>query len=109
MFEQETESGGRLAVRYPMPVIHDEGDSVVVVVYLVNQRCQNVAGRIVAMLFEHLSNDAARAGRIIRIDSSRCAKNHTALLSSSSTVSQATATPSRMRSSRHWAARVLLP
>ena len=51
----------------------------------------------------------ARAGRIIRIDSSRCAKNHTALLSSSSTVSQATATPSRMRSSRHWAARVLLP
>ena len=44
VFEQETESGGRLAVRYPMPVIHDEGDSVVVVVYLVNQRCQNVAG-----------------------------------------------------------------
>jgi hypothetical protein len=25
VFEQETESGGRLAVRYPMPVIHDEG------------------------------------------------------------------------------------
>jgi hypothetical protein len=56
VFEQETESGGRLAVRYPMPVIHDEGDSVVVVVYLVNQRCQNVAGRVVAMLFEHLSH-----------------------------------------------------
>ena len=55
VFEQETESGGRLAVRYPMPVIHDEGDSVVVFVYLGDQRRQNVAGRVVAMLFEHLS------------------------------------------------------
>jgi hypothetical protein len=40
VFEQETESGGRLAGGYLMPVIHDEGDSVVVVVYLVNQRCK---------------------------------------------------------------------
>src|SRR5574337_1011831 len=48
-------------------------------------------------------------GSARRIASSRFAKNHTGLLSLSSTANQATFTPSRASSSPHWAASVVFP
>src|ERR1700677_1056019 len=107
--QQETEGGDGSSVGHAVPVVDHHRDPVVLLVDFVYERRQDIAARVTAVLVQHLPYDSARAGRTRRIDSSRCAKNHTSLLSSSSIVSQATATPPRESSSRHCAASVLLP
>src|SRR5258708_4247941 len=54
VLDQEAEGGRGLCVRHPLPVVDHQGDAVVLLVYLVDQRCQHVTAGVVPVLLEHL-------------------------------------------------------
>ena len=55
MLEQKPESGGGRCVRHPLPVIDNQRHPIVFFVNLIDERGQDVAGGVVAVLVEHLT------------------------------------------------------
>ena len=62
VLEQKGKGGLSPGVRNAVPIVDHQRDAIVVLVYLVDQRRQDVAPRIVAMLLEHLPQRGGQLG-----------------------------------------------
>src|ERR1700747_2915606 len=62
ILEQKNESGGGPCVRPPLPVIDNQYHPIVFFVNLIDERGQDVAGGVVAVLLEHLTHRRGGGG-----------------------------------------------